>query len=156
MRSCTCLSSNIGIGETVHHCQCPLLKWTTWATPADQSSATGGAFVVLCGYVSLPVELWLMLNVSSGLTFKLTVLALLSKGHTLHFDQSPLIALTVCPAADWTEQTAEDQNTECSIWASPQIIMRWMWDDVMVIIIFMVNLIAWHDMTFIDPEMYEP
>ena len=25
----------------------------------------------------------------------------------------------------------------------------------MVIISFIVDLIAWHDMTFIDPEMYE-
>lgn len=69
-----------------------------WATQADQSTwtVTSGGFVVLWGYMSLPAEPWLMLNVSSGLTFELMVLALLSKGHILHFNQSLLPALTVC------------------------------------------------------------
>lgn len=48
-------------------------------------------------------------------------------------------------------------NIQCVVFgAIPQMIMCWMCDEVTAIISFVVNLMLWHDMTFMDPEMYEP
>lgn len=45
-------------------------------------------------------------------------------------------------------------NIQCVVFgAIPQTIMCWMCDEVTAIISFVVNLMLWHDMTFMDPEM---
>lgn len=84
---------------------------------------------------------------------QLMVLALLSKGHILHFNQSPLIALTVCPPV--TEQNKRRRGSKYSMsYLSHSTNNNVLCDEVMVIISFMLNSIAWPDMTFTDPEMY--
>lgn len=49
-----------------------------------------------------------------------------------------------------------DQNTVCGIWVIPHVITCWKRDEGKAIIIFTLILIVWHDMTFVDPEMYVP
>lgn len=81
------------------------------------------------------------------------VLALLSKGHILHFNQSPFIALTVCPlATNRNNPPRKDQNTLRSMWPISQIMMWSVRGEVMVIISFMKDLIAWHATTFKEPD----
>lgn len=115
---------NMVIEEMFRHCRYPLLKWTSKTTPAfplnhDRRWVLWSSVV----YVSLPVELWLMLNVSSGLTFSEHYPALLSsKGHILYSNQSEFIALAVWPLV---KQSLQDENVAglCCIWVILHIIM---------------------------------
>lgn len=76
------------------------------------------------------------------------VLALLSKGHTLHSNQSLLAAFTVSVLV--TERNKPQRMKIHSVVFGPfHKIIMW---SVMVIISFMLDLIAWRDMTFIGPE----